>query len=217
MPQASILELERSPFRAIFPAGPRSATVPPPAGNDSRASRRGPAASGPGRLWLIERCGAEAGLTAAETQVLLDANIIIYERSLAPLVAELLPLGGYAEPAPASGLAADRPILARCLRFALDGWRVVQLIDARPAGERAKRAHDAARQLMDAGVSSDIPVRVVVEAACGGTLDLEVPLHEAAVAMAEHGVQGSVMMAFGPLAVGPSPPSCAFTANGLAG
>jgi hypothetical protein len=218
MPQASILDLE------LLPLGrPRRALSRRP----SAGEREGPAnaaapAAGPGRLYLIERCGGDLGLTAAEQQALVCANIIVYERSLASLVAGVLPLGAYAEPAPEAGQAQDRPVFERCLKFALDGWSVVQLMERRSPTERARWIQDAAAQLVTAGVSSDIPVLVLVDAACGGPLTIETQLGSAHAVIADRGlpdgvIMGGVMLVLGPIAAGPAPQVYAFAANGLAG
>src|SRR5712691_5188874 len=82
----------------------------PSAGAGERPADASAPVAGPGRLHLIERCGGEWGLTAAEQEALVFANIIVYERSLASLVGAVLPLGGYAEPAPEAGHAPDRPV-----------------------------------------------------------------------------------------------------------
>jgi hypothetical protein len=48
---------------------------------------------------------------------------MIYDRSLDAIVAQALPLGGYAEP------AAETKTVQRCVQFARDGWSVVRLIN----------------------------------------------------------------------------------------
>src|SRR5947207_11623703 len=120
MPQASILDLERPPLDRPRPAPPRR----PTSGRRERPENAAAPIAGPGRLSLIERCGGEPGLTSAEQAALAGANIIVYERSLAALVAAVLPLGGYAEPAPEARQSPNRPVFERCLNFALDGWSV---------------------------------------------------------------------------------------------
>ena len=212
MPQASILDLERPPLDR--PRRPLSRL--PGAGKREQPGAAAPVA-GPGRLYLIERCGGELGLTAAEQEALVSANIIVYERSLAHLVAAVLPLGAYAEPAPEAEQASDGPVFERCLKFALDGWSVVQLMERRPGAEHARWTRDAALQLVSAGVSGDIPVLVLVDATCGGPLKIETRLHSAQAVIDEHGLPGGLMMVLGPIAPGPAPQVYAFAANGLAG
>src|ERR1700687_4454608 len=92
MPQASILDLERPPRDQ--PQRPSS--QPPRAATWGDRATATASVAGPGRLYLIERCGGELGLTAAEREALVSANIIVYERSLAQLVAAVLALGAYA-------------------------------------------------------------------------------------------------------------------------
>jgi hypothetical protein len=78
----------------------------------------------PGQLWLIE-LDAACPMPVAAHQVLDRANVVIYDRILGDMVAQGLPLGGYAEPA----LGAE-PAAARSVRFARDGWSVARLLPA---------------------------------------------------------------------------------------
>jgi hypothetical protein len=213
MPQTSILDLEQPPLdRPRRPSSRR-----PSAGARGNPVNATAPAAAPGRLYLIERCGGELGLTAAEQAALVSANIIVYERSLAGLVAAVLPLGAYAEPAPETEQASGGPVFERCLKFALDGWSVVQLMERRPTAEHSRWARDAAVQLVSAGVSGDIPVLVVVGAACGGPVSIETRLHSAQAIIDDQGLPGGLMMVLGPIDPGPAPQVYAFAANGLAG
>ena len=218
MPQAAILELERPPLDRSRPALSRR---PGADATSSAALVAGPGA-GPGRLYLIEHRGGAAGLTAAERAALAGADIIVYERSLAALVVAELPLGGYAEPASAAGQEQAGPVVERCLKFALDGWSVVQLIERRRGAEGGRWTRDAAEQLVNAGVSSDTPVRLLVESASGAPLSIETRLRSADRVIADRVgpddvMPDSVMLVFGPIGPGPAPQVYAFAANGLAG
>jgi hypothetical protein len=219
MPQAAILDLERPPLDR-----PRSALSrrPGPGDTNRAASAIAGPGAGPGRLYLIEHGGGKVALTAAERAALAGANIIVYERSLGALVAGILPLGGYAEPAPETWQTQEGPVFERCLKFALDGWSVVQLIERRPHAERARWTRDAAEQLVNAGVSIDTPVRVLVDSASGGPLSIETRLRSADAVIADRllpdGVMpDGVMMIFGPIGPVTAPQVHAFAANGLAG
>ena len=91
----------------------------------------------PGQIRLIEH-DPETPLSALERDALTEANVVLYERALVPLVAEILPLGGYAEPlSPNAG--TDTELAPRALALAGEGWNVVQLIEARPS--RRPHAH----------------------------------------------------------------------------
>jgi hypothetical protein len=171
----------------------------------------------PGRLHLIECRGAAAGLTVAERQALASANVIVYERALDALVGALLPLGGYAEPAPQAETTRDRPIFERCLKFAFDGWKVVQLMQQRPSSERASWLQDAAEQLARAGVSLDTPVQVLVDTPDGVPVNIETELRSASAAIADRDEPNGVMLVLGAIAAGLPPHTDAFAANGLAG
>src|SRR4051794_23007046 len=84
----------------------------------------------PGQIWLIEQCPG-ADLSVTEHEALAAANVVLYERRLAPLVAAELTLGTYAEPLPASWQFAGVAITERAVQFANDGWSVVQLTEFR--------------------------------------------------------------------------------------
>ena len=171
----------------------------------------------PGSLHLIECRGAAAELTAAERQALASANVIVYERTLAALVGALLPLGGYAEPAATGDATRNRPIFERCLKFALDGWKVVQLMQRGPGGECAGWLQDAAEQLTYAGISLDTPVQVLADTEDGVPVNIETQLRSARTAIADRDAPRGVMMVLGTIAAGPPPHAYAFAANGLAG
>jgi len=96
----------------------------------------------PGQIWLIEH-DPSAALAALDRAVLTRANVVLYDRALAALVAQALPIGAYAEPLPATSAAAGPAIAPRALDFASEGWSVVQLVAAGPAW-RARAADPAA-------------------------------------------------------------------------
>jgi hypothetical protein len=115
-----------------------------------------------GRICLIEE--PEAGpFSDRAGAVLADADAVLYERALEPLIAQLLPAGGYAELLPAG---AEEEALGRALKLAADGWRVVQLV--RPGHGWRRRVciaaaglgGDPARHLWDA--AADEPLALVV-------------------------------------------------------
>src|SRR5260370_27667976 len=80
----------------------------------------------PGQLWLVELPATRPEFAPLEYRALSNANVVIYDRALAPTVARFLPLGGYAEPA-ASSDGQSGAGFARCVRFARDGWSVARL------------------------------------------------------------------------------------------
>src|SRR5581483_1917095 len=118
----------------------------------------------PGQLWLVEIC-PDRGLSTAERHLAGSANVILYDRTLAAEVAALLPLGGYAEPAPPRAELPDATVIERCVRFAIDGWSVVRLIDAaqtRPSREAHLRA--IADRLRASGAGDQLPVQIFADA-----------------------------------------------------
>ena len=117
----------------------------------------------PGQLWLVELpVGAEP--RAAARHALDGANVVLYDRALADIVALALPLGSYAEPAPARSDAAA----SRSVHFARDGWSVARLLPARlPSRERTRRVQDIVDELAAAKVAGRLPVTVVTTSADG--------------------------------------------------
>jgi hypothetical protein len=87
-----------------------------------------------GQIWLVEH-NPDSPLSAPDRDALAQANVVLFDRALASLVIETLPLGTYAEPLPA-GSSALSP---RALEFAAEGWGVVQLVAATAA--RQARLH----------------------------------------------------------------------------
>ena len=94
----------------------------------------------PGEIWLVEQA-ADADLTLLDRDAVAGANVILYDRALQALVAEILPLGTYAEPLPRGEQSAASAISPRALQFAADGWRVVQIVETRLGwSEQVQRA-----------------------------------------------------------------------------
>src|SRR6266851_247288 len=85
----------------------------------------------PNQLWVIEQVPAQA-LSVLDRDAVARANVVIYDRSLAGIVAEALAPGGYAEPLSHPCEEAGRALSARAVQFAADGWSVVQLVEASP-------------------------------------------------------------------------------------
>lgn len=99
------------------------------------------AAIGPGRVWLVE-CDP-AGLSPAHANLLLQANVVLYERALGAALAAILPTGLYAEPLPAPAMTGPA-IAPRARHFAAEGWSVVQLVERRDG--RGRLVQVAARE-----------------------------------------------------------------------
>ena len=156
----------------------------------SKDRQRSPGAIEAGQIWLVEQTAA-ADLSARGRGAVLGANVVLYDRALAPLVAEILPLGAYAEPLPQEATTALSP---RALAFAADGWSVVQLVE--PCASRRARLESAAATAP--GGAGRLKLRVLAAADEGGDAD---PL----------------TLVFGPV-IGRAPAQGGtFTANGLAG
>src|SRR5215831_9004079 len=102
-----------------------------PSGGKSGEERRSKLAAAvqPGEFWLIEQPAGEE-LCSLDRAALSSADIVIYDRRLGALIAQVLPIGRYAEPLFHAD-EAQPAVSPRALRFAAEGWRVVQLLEAR--------------------------------------------------------------------------------------
>ena len=82
-----------------------------------------------GQIWVIEISPTDE-LSMLCRAIMTTGNVIIYDRSLEAIVADTLPLGGYAEP------EAEAKTAQRCVQFACDGWSVVRLLDRQTSAIR---------------------------------------------------------------------------------
>lgn len=82
-----------------------------------------------GQIWVTEVSPTDEISTLHRT-MMTTGNVIIYDRSLGAIVAEALPLGGYAEPESSAKTAQ------RCIQLARDGWSVVRLVDRQTSATR---------------------------------------------------------------------------------
>jgi len=105
------------------------------------------------------RTGPATALSELDRDALTSANVVIYDRALAGVVADVLPLGGYAEPLSFGCQAAGRALSPRALQFAADGFSVVQLVEASPCWR--ERLHQAPRELSQVGDSRIATVRLI--------------------------------------------------------
>jgi hypothetical protein len=200
------------------PAAIRGATQPPRLAQPGLAKAE-PAPPSPaepaGRLSLIEWAEAASPVSSIEYRALREADVILYEQRLAPFVAALLRPGSYAEALPGAA-DEERPLDERGLRFARDGWRVVQLAGPqRPEAPAGGRVLAAARQLIAAGFPPDSAILLIGAGDDGVSLSMR--LDAVLAARAEHRSVASRMFAVQPRGCRGASPASAFTANGLAG
>jgi hypothetical protein len=122
----------------------------------------------PGQLWLVELPASAPEVAALEYRALGNANVIIYDRALAPTVARFLPLGGYAEPA-ASRDGQSGAESERCVRFVRDGWSVARLFypGLQSSRERLDKIRQLSHHLLTSEMPADLPVQIFVSAARG--------------------------------------------------
>jgi hypothetical protein len=166
----------------------------------------------PGEYWLIEQ-HAEKGLCSLDRGALSSADIVIYERPLAALVAQVLPIGRYAEQLLPNGEA--RPAVSpRGLRFAAEGWRVAHLFEARQgANQRLHGAVEALTQLH----ADDLPLRAIAKGVVDGQQLHDGRLHNLPDLIDRFAADDPLTLILGPLVTGCAAPLYAFTGNGLAG
>jgi siroheme synthase len=168
----------------------------------------------PGQIWLIEQPSASV-LFPLDRGALSSANVVIYDRALAPLVARFLPIGTYAEPLSLNAEGASSAISPRALQFAAEGWSVVQLVESRPG--RRERLHDAVAALMPLSCGADLPLLAIAKTAADRPRRWDGCLRNCSDLIEEFGDEDPLTLVFGPLAIRYPAPAYAFAANGLAG
>jgi hypothetical protein len=166
----------------------------------------------PGEIWLVGQA-AEADLAPLDRDAIASANVILYDRALERLIAEILPLGTYAEPLANCEPGIGSAISSRALRFAAEGWRVVQVVEARPGWR--ERVNDQAASLVPWG-DGELPV-VVIAKTSGSDRQHEANACDLAALIDGFAEDYPLTLIFGPLAARDPAPGQAFTANGLAG
>jgi hypothetical protein len=164
----------------------------------------------PSQIWLIE-APVTRGLSALDRRVLCRADAVLYDRALAPLIADVvLAGGGYAEPLPKEAEAVAPAISARAFKLACDGWSVVQLVQ--PRRQRLRRVAEELRRFDGTG---NFTIRLIEKAATDPFQIREVRLCDLPELVNGVGENEPLSAVVGPLAGGASAACFAFT--GLAG
>jgi hypothetical protein len=165
----------------------------------------------PGQICVLEPTAATRVL-AHHRGAVAGPDVVLYDRTLAPLVPGLLPPGGYAEPIAADADDLDLLIAPRALKLAADGWSVVQLI-ARCRGWR-RRLRRTTEQL---GPLNGFTIQLIAKTATAQGRSREVSLPdppELVEALAEDEI---LTLIVGPLAGSLPAAARASVGNGLAG
>jgi hypothetical protein len=172
----------------------------------------------PGQLWLVELPTSGPELAPFEYRALSTANVLVYDRALAPTVARHLPLGSYAEPA-ALDYGRFSSASERCLRFAQDGWSVARLLQPRLfANERLEVLGQLTRRFPAHKLPADLPVRMFVARGRDRYEKSEIPLHELGSRAANASALSSTLTIVLDVTEAREAPRFAVTpANGLAG
>jgi hypothetical protein len=179
---------------------------------DDLPSRRLPTIN-PGEIWIIEHDPASE-LSALDRTALINADAVIYDRTLAPLVALVLPMGAYAEPLSLAERLAGPVIAPRAFELAQEGWSVVQLVEPRP--ERRRRMHLVPPALLRAS-GGELSVLVIAKAANDRHQQWDACLNTLSELIDEFDEDNLLTLVFGPIAARYPTRTHAFTANGLAG
>lgn len=169
---------------------------------------------GPSQLWVIEQM-PQTALSALDRDAVTHANVVIYDRALARVVADALPLGGYAEPLSFACQAAGRALSPRALRFAADGWSVVQLVEASPCWR--ERLHQAPRELSQVSDGGNAPVLLIAKHGAERYKEMSADLARLAGLVDDFDQDHPMTVIFGPITARNTAQLYPFTANGLAG
>jgi hypothetical protein len=176
------------------------------------------AAVEPGQLWVIELSATESGLSSIEHRAVSTANVVIYDRPLAPIVAEILPLGGYAESAPPSDDGGSDQALERCLQFVRDGWSVVRLVEHSHAShKRTERVQRLSVRLKGTKAQADPTVLLLADAGTRACHKTEASLGALGTVLTAHSVENRLSIVFGGIHAEAAPRVSVAASNGLAG
>ena len=171
----------------------------------------------PGQLWVVEQSSTDPDLSPLGHHAITSANVVIYDRSLYPIVAANLPLGGYAEPASLPDGVPDRTF-DRCIQFARDGWSVVRFVDhGQPHDARSRRIGRLVDRLIDAGCPSSQSVSLFVNANGSLPRQTETELDTLGIAIDAATSEDCLAIAFTAVGAGAAPHLHAISSNGLAG
>jgi hypothetical protein len=164
----------------------------------------------PGQIWLIEQSAARA-FAARDQAALAGADVVLYEKPLAPLV----PRGRYAEPLAANPEAGASAIAPRALKLASEGWRVVQLIERCPI--RRRRLRDGIATAPRPDGDRWPAVQVVAKGADDQIRCREASWPQLPGLIGDYAEEDALTVIVGPLAGGIAPAVDAGAGNGLAG
>ena len=167
-----------------------------------------------GQIWLIE-APVTTNLSALDRAVLCRADAVLYDTALAPLLADVLLAGGYAEPLSADAEKGMSAISARALKLAWDGWSVVQLVQ--PTQHWRQRLRGVAEELSRLGKTGNLTIRLIAQSAADPFQIREVRLCDLLQSVDGAADNEPLNAIVGPLAGSSSTAACGFSTNGLAG
>jgi hypothetical protein len=168
----------------------------------------------PGQLWVVEHSSTDPHLSPLGHHAITSASVVIYDRTLYPIVAANLPHSGYAEPASWPNGAIVSAV-DRCIQFARDGWSVVWLADhGMPRDERIGRLVD---RMIGAGCPATLSVTLFANANGSIRQQIEIELGRLGTVIDTATAEVSLAIAFAAVGAGAAPHLHAISSNGLAG
>jgi hypothetical protein len=171
----------------------------------------------PGELWLVEHSSTDPQLSRLGHHAITSANVVIYDRTLHPIVAENLSRGGYAEPASWPVEAIDRTF-DRCIQFARDGWSVVWFVDhGLPCVARSERIGRLVDRLIGAGYPASQSAMLFVSENRSIRQQTETELDTLGIVVDATTCEDCLAIAFAAVGAGAAPHLHAISSNGLAG
>ncbi len=169
----------------------------------------------PGQIWLIET-PVTNDLSVLDKGVLPRADAVLYERALAPLIADMPLAGSYAEVLPGEVKEGAPAISARALRLASEGWSVVQLVQ--PCCQGRRRLRGIAEELGWLSGTRNLAIRLISRTVADSYAIREARLCDLPEIVDGAGEDEPLTLIVGPLAGAAPAAPYAFTAvNGLAG
>jgi hypothetical protein len=169
----------------------------------------------PGQIWLIETPVTNR-LSALDKGVLCRADAVLYERALAPLIAEMPLAGSYVEVLRGEVEEGGPAISARALKLASEGWSVVQLVQ--PCRQGRRRLRGIAEELGWLSETRNLAIRLIARTVADPCAIREARLCDLPELVDGAGEDEPLTLIVGPLGGAASAAPYAFTAaNGLAG
>ena len=171
-----------------------------------------------GQLWLVECPAAAPEFAPLEHRALRGANVVIYDRALAPTVARLLPLGGYAEPVVSGdGHSGADPIVASVSSATAGAWLDCSIPAFGPAGSGSTKSGSYRIACSASRRSPICQVQIFVSRGQGRYERKETQLSRLDAILARYVPSSTFTIVLDMTDIGVAPRFSVASANGLAG